>query len=292
MLLTRLNRVFVAVYALSAAHAQNTPRPYLRSAGIARAYRSGMPSSAFTLFFTALFALNVHAMDSLQDVHAVGPSVEFFAEFYSSDDRLRTGAGSHTFARFFKVENGHMTEVADISWMPKPDFLARRNKMPRFATVPGRNYTLEETLGLAEESRATVRQHGRYSISPELFLAAKQQKQKLESGVLKYKLLDSPGSNATNCIHAVTGAVAYLKTGVKHGRTATDAVVNFFLTTGHMSMERRAPSIQTPNPPQYAFEPLQPRSSTRTPNFESSAAVPPPNMHTNRSAPRRAIFRR
>lgn len=133
-----------------------------------------------------------------------------------------------------KVVDGKVAEVTDISWMPEPGNFRRGNRMPLLRTVPGRNYSYEETVAIA--GGKPILSHGAFYITPEMYQAAVRQKAALESGTIAYKMLDGrSGDGAINCIHAVTGVVGRLNTGTRRGETATSAVVSFFLSTGHMS---------------------------------------------------------
>lgn len=178
-------------------------------------------------------------------------TVEYKAEFYSYDGPLRGATASHTFARFLKIVDGSVAEIADISWLPTPGNFRRGNRVPLLRTTPGHNYSVEETMAIA--GGRPVLNHGSFFITPDLYQAAVQQKARLDSGAIAYKMLDGrSGDGALNCIHAVTGVVARLNTGLARGETATNAVVNFFLRTGKMSaypFDFQTPLPVSPPPP-------------------------------------------
>lgn len=161
------------------------------------------------------------------------PAPVFKAEFFSYQGPLRLAAGTHSFARFSKVENGVVTEVVDISWMAAPESLRRNNRMPLLREVAGQNYSLEETFAMA--GRKNVTSHGEYHITPELFEAARKRKFDLEVNRYAYKLIDGRSQNGINCIHAVSGVLGYLNTGLKRGAGASASLVDFFLASGHMA---------------------------------------------------------
>lgn len=158
---------------------------------------------------------------------------EYRAEFFSYEPKLATR--SHTFARFTKLENGR-AEFVDISYLPEPEFF-RGERLPRFATVPGHNYTLEDTYRMA--GNRGVISNGTYSITAELFEAAKARRSELESGKFSYRMTGlGDGPYAINCIQAVSGVVGHVRTGLKRGTAATNSVVDSFLSTGHMQAVR------------------------------------------------------
>ncbi len=179
--------------------------------------------------FSLVYATSARAEDSLADVGRKA-STQYFAEFYSYEGPLNGFSKSHTFARFFKMQNGAMTEVNDISWLPAPNYFRRNNKLPILGIVPGHNYSLGETMGIANGKK--ISSQGQFPISPALFEAAKRRKAELEGGALEYRGLGGEGH--PNCIQAVAGVLGQLRTGVKHGVAATDAVVKSFLDSGEM----------------------------------------------------------
>lgn len=190
----------------------------------------------------ALFVLSLAVSQG-----ARAEETEYKAEFFSYDGPLRTGASSHTFARFTKLEAGKVTETVDISWLPEPGNFRRGNRMPLLRTVPGHNYTVEETMRIA--GGKPVLTHGSYFTTADIFQGAVLRKAELESGRIAYKMLDNrSGDNAINCIHAVTGVLGRLNTGLLRGETATNEVVSFFLSSGRMSSRRIArPAVSAPS---------------------------------------------
>jgi hypothetical protein len=214
--------------------------------------RQSIPSAAArhsliatTAWAIALSPASLASPEGFGEIRPSGSAPRYFAEFYSYDSSGNSIRGSHTFARFYRVENGRVVDASEISWLPKWGYFGRGYRMPMGGSVPGRNYSVQETLVIARRTGAKVRFHGRFETSPDLFLSAQQQKAKLESGSIRYRLVDNFSyPQATNCIHAVTGVVGYLNTGTKHGQTATKAVVESFLETGKM-----APSGQALAPP-------------------------------------------
>ncbi len=182
--------------------------------------------------------------DSGESMSEMNKPSEYTAEFFSYQGPLGFPTSTHSFARFTSPTG----EVIDISWLPARGFFRRNGRVPLFRATPGQNYSLEETFQIAAEGGKVPLSHGVFSISPELFEAAGRRKAELESGSIAYKMLDRrsfPGG--TNCIHAITGMLAYLRTGLKSGSSATASIVDFFLSTGHMrSRGYQYPSFSAP----------------------------------------------
>jgi hypothetical protein len=155
----------------------------------------------------------------------------YFVEFYTAQGaRTNAARASHTFARFYEVENGQRSETVDISWLPAQGYFGRRNRMP-VGSVPGTNYTVEQTLRLM--SGRQVFRNGPYAISPELFEAAQGRKAELESGRIAYRFLGND-AYSVNSTHALSGVVGLLRRGVRRGTAATDSVIGYFLSMGEV----------------------------------------------------------
>lgn len=180
-------------------------------------------------FVAGFFAL----VTCLASTRAWSAPVEYRAEFYSYIGFFGRASTSHTFARFTKIENGVATEVVDISWLPAPGYFRSGNRVPFFRQVPGHNYSLERTKAIA--GNKPIIHNGTFDITPEMYEAAVRRKGELERGRYDYKMIDgSSADRALNCIHALSGVVAFLPTGLSRGPRATDKVVDFFLATRHM----------------------------------------------------------
>jgi len=221
------------------------------------------------------FALSLFVCSLTHASSFTEEGTKYYAEFYSSQGaRFNTARTSHTFVRFYKVVDGERTEVVDISWLPAGGYFSRGGRMPLFRAVPGRNYSLEETF--AAVSGRQVFNHGKYEVSPDLFGAARDRKRELESGSHHYKMLDGRSfPSGTNCIHAVSGILGYLNTGMRRGTGATSSVAGMFLSTGHMWPAGRN-QVATPKP---------------LPNARTATIAPPPPpsvkspTHTANTAP-------
>jgi len=186
--------------------------------------RASLPKIAICILgvFTLLFTVSAHAADSLGEVSQAA-STQYFAEFYTYEGTPK----SHPFARFFKMENGAMTEVHDISWLPAPNYFRRSDKVA--GIVPGHNYSLGETMGFAAGKK--IQSDGQFPISPALFQAAKRRKAELEQGTLEY--VEQGGAGHPNAKQAVAGVLDHLKTGLPRDPGQL-SIVKSFLETGEM----------------------------------------------------------
>jgi hypothetical protein len=166
---------------------------------------------------------------------AVTASTAAFAESYAGryfvilfgyDGPGRRAVDSHTFASFFDgdaIERGERGAPPTISWLPE-DGNVRRTGLHR-----GRNFSLEETLRIAEVRGYTVRPFGPFEIPRSLYEAALRQIRHLESGFEFYRMVaGSAGRRGLNCIHAVAGVVGPLRTGMSWGIPATQEVAQHF----------------------------------------------------------------
>lgn len=116
------------------------------------------------------------------------------------------------------VHGGWNYEACNISWLPA-DFLENpdlcvfhglgarlfpsRNECP---VSPGKDFNLEQTLGLAEKDGLAVGMWGPYEIKKEGFELVVKRKQLLASGQIKYRAddrLTRPNHSAINCFHAL-----------------------------------------------------------------------------------------
>jgi hypothetical protein len=187
--------------------------------------------AAFVLFILTGFSL--YAEVTFRDLNGQRDNTEYFAEFYSYEGPTGNPTQSHTFARFVKTTDGKPSEVVDISWLPNPKFLKPNGRMPLLSSVPGKNYTFEETEVIA--GKRPIYHQGRFAINAAVFEKAKERKAFLESGKIPYKFLGNADTDVgTNCIHAVLGVVGNRPTGTKSGRKATQAVIEYYLNSGMM----------------------------------------------------------
>lgn len=141
---------------------------------------------------------------------------------------------SHTFATFVRAtERGASTEaypneVHTLSWSPKSLNIVILRARPE----PGVNLDLQASLDWAASVQARVTAWGPYRIQEELYQAARNQIDRLNSGTVAYKafkLLDR--SDATNCIYALADIEqgrGLLAAGTAHGEAASAMVLRHF----------------------------------------------------------------
>ena len=228
-----------------------------------------------SLFWT-VFSLGMGLSQTLRA--EIGPADRLTAEFFSFDDNRGSAAGSHSFVTFRRVQGGRVVEEVTISFLPSPDFFRRGLRLPVLRRVPGTNYSLRETLNIARAAGARVQSHGVFAVSPDLFQRARAQRDFLQSAAAEYKLLDGRlgGRNTLNCIHAISGMIRRIDTGLSRGETATTKLVEFFLSTGKM----RAISPTRPRPTPIPMGASSFGSGIQ--GFPIGAGTPPPGPRRHR----------
>lgn len=170
-------------------------------------------------------------------VAAPGLAAERFMVMFAAETPENTARTSHTFATFVTMEHGTVTEELTVSWLPAPGYFGPEYSMPPLAIVPGKNYTLDETIRLSPRRRTSF--WGPYEISDSLYERAARRVAYLERRVTSYKmtnvargrLRDAPLRNqpggAINCIMAVSDIGGYLDTGTAWGINASSQVLSF-----------------------------------------------------------------
>lgn len=115
---------------------------------------------------------------------------------------------AHTFGTFVKATpdaTGALSlEQVTISWLPESGPV----QPLRIRSVPGHNYTLEETFAIAAKNNARMSMWGPFEIDAGRYCAAAAQAATLESGAVRFRSLDSLGRNrrVQHCVHALTFA--------------------------------------------------------------------------------------
>ena len=171
----------------------------------------------------------------IPQVQPAESAVRFYSAIYSHDDGgLNMPRYSHTFGGFIAYDHsrGLVVERFAISWMPA------NMKVRLFAGLErGRNVPLWETKNRAQYQGLDIRRWGPREITPELYMAAKNQWLRLERATVDasalYITVDPAYRNrsyqpAFNCIHALAGIVGDLELAVLHGRDASAEVDKFF----------------------------------------------------------------
>jgi hypothetical protein len=145
---------------------------------------------------------------------------------FGSQDPLNTPRKSHTWATMVTIEDSGNIREETISWMPAPGYFGPGMTMPPLAVVPGRNYTLDETLAIVRPY--SIRIFGSFDVNAGLYHRFVARKNELEDGRYRYSMLANGTGNAANCIHAVAGLKGFLATGRLRGFSASAAVTNYF----------------------------------------------------------------
>jgi hypothetical protein len=149
--------------------------------------------------------------------------------------RPRTAHTWATFAKATPMVSGQLAvESFTISWLPA-DGPVRPLKLRPEA---GKNYSLDETFAIADSQRARVSMWGPYEIDAGRYDLAASQAGFLESGAVRYRVLDTLGRNKTvaHCVHAVTFADPVLSRAIQPvvqvGEPGTSRLAARYLRTG------------------------------------------------------------
>ncbi len=111
----------------------------------------------------------------------------------------RLGEGNSTRDRYFIIPYLCVFDAAGSRLIPQ------NNKCP---VSPGRNFTLEETIKLAVDSKNAVAMWGPYEIKKAAFDLAVNRKRLLDGGTIKYRADDRlyrKNKVAISCFHAMAG---------------------------------------------------------------------------------------
>jgi hypothetical protein len=136
---------------------------------------------------------------------AVGQEACYMAVFSSQRPDVNRAKYTHTWATFAKARwsNGScQLEAFTISWFPSTGAIQPVRLLPE----QGTNCDLPTTIRLVQAAAERVSVWGPYQILPELYQRALAQKQRLQSGAVRYKAVDTgwPAARVSNCIHAVS----------------------------------------------------------------------------------------
>lgn len=145
---------------------------------------------------------------------------------------------AHTWATWVKVTpaetGGLVVESKTISWLPAVGPV----EPLKVRRTPGKNYTLEETFGIAAEQNARVSMWGPYETDADRYERALAQARTLEDGSVAYRVLDSLGfrTSIQHCVHAVTYADPVLRRRlqpvIQVGEPGTSRLAARYLRTG------------------------------------------------------------
>lgn len=115
---------------------------------------------------------------------------------------------AHTWATFVKAtplaDGTTLVEPITISWLPSNGDV--KPQEPR--AVPGKNHTLDETFAVMAKHRSQVSYWGPFEIDAVRYERAVEQVRLLESGQVRYRVLDTfrHKKDVAHCVHAVTYA--------------------------------------------------------------------------------------
>ncbi|MCS7021126.1 MAG: hypothetical protein NZU63_04785 [Gemmataceae bacterium] len=145
---------------------------------------------------------------------------------------------AHTWAIFAKAVRQADASLAvewfTISWLPAEGPVRPLRLWPQ----AGRNYTLAETMQRAAEQNDRVSMWGPFEISALRYELAKQWFFRLNSGQVRYRVLDTLWFNPriAHCVHAVTYAdpVLYrrIQPVVRVGEPGTSRLARIYVQTG------------------------------------------------------------
>ncbi|HEY1376638.1 MAG TPA: hypothetical protein VGF55_07580 [Gemmataceae bacterium] len=117
-----------------------------------------------------------------------------------------------------------------ISWLPCKVEMTVNTP----CAEPGRNFDLPTTFDIALSQWEHVTAFGPYQIEPELYCRALKQKQRLESGEVRYKTIDwfRDPHRVSNCIHALTSFNPENRR-VRIGRTNFGDTASYWITVSY-----------------------------------------------------------
>lgn len=140
---------------------------------------------------------------------------------------------SHTFTSFYRGDDlaRGVLRPATISWLPASGVVQP------LGAERGRNFSLDETLQNACHAERSVKAWGPYEVKPALYERALQRVRLLQSGRIRYSMING-APQAMNCIKAAGDITpAPLDTGLLWGVAAGAAVARhlspFFVGRGH-----------------------------------------------------------
>jgi hypothetical protein len=184
--------------------------------------RSNWKNSATSIALALLFIILSSLAQNSQTLGGQRSSEgEYFLvvwAFQGPDDDL---VHSHTFASFYRGDDlaKGVVEPATISWLPVS------GTVRPFSVEPGRNFSLDETVGMACHAGRKVSSWGPYKIRPELYHSAMKRIQLLQSGRIRYSMMNA-SPHSMNCIAAAGNLTSTpLDTGILWGVAASAAVV-------------------------------------------------------------------
>jgi len=148
--------------------------------------------------------------------------------------RPRTAHTWATFTRVTPTAGGPVVEPITISWLPVTGVV----EPARLRSVPGRNWSLQDTFAIMAGNNAQVSMWGPFEIDEGRYHAAVAQAQRLDSGAVRFRSLDSLNFRRTvaHCVHAVTHADPVLdrriQPVVRVGEPGTSRLAAMYVSSG------------------------------------------------------------
>jgi hypothetical protein len=160
----------------------------------------------------------------------------YYVVVFGAESRPQRPKFSHSFATFVHIPGGcpcgppvpdaGLAEWFTISWLPCKIELTPNVPF----SEPGRNFDLPSSMEIAYAHCEEVTAFGPYQIEKELYCRALQHKRLLESGDVRYKLIDTTFNprRVSNCIHALT-SFNREHARVRIGRTNFGDVASYYV---------------------------------------------------------------
>lgn len=157
--------------------------------------------------FASLAVASVLSVSAADPVAAPAEPRYYFILFGGQSIPFKPNT-SHTFATFVKAtptaDGAVSLEPLTISWLP-----AEGPVQPlRLRSVPGKNWSLEETFAITARNNARISMWGPFETDATRYALAVAQTNTLNSGAVRFRSVDSLGRNRSvvHCVHALTFA--------------------------------------------------------------------------------------
>ncbi len=199
----------------------------------------------------------VTVKNEIGELTAVNQDTSYYLVVFGYEGRFNPANQSHTFAAYVQATPDGQQVWSSISWLPA-DFVNTRSicifknilgaikdeiRGNNCEPVVGRNYSVSQTLQMAQGTRKTLGIWGPYRITREMYSRGIERVVALNNGQTKYLADDRktrPTGEAINCMHAVgdlfdqgPGKGGFLNLGYGiWGIDGTKHVLNFLSNLG------------------------------------------------------------
>ncbi len=150
---------------------------------------------------------------------------------FSYDHSWIPGWSPHSFAVFYRTDQGKVSDDFTISWLPATG----PGDVRLFGEeVVGKNYSFEETMDYAIRDEKVVKLSGHYEVKDELYELGRAQLNRLNSGRVKYRVLGNRREGqerVLHCVHAVSDILPENKdfdVGWSYAEGANQKITSFF----------------------------------------------------------------